>query len=230
MVSKQKQTLDAYIRVGVFLEQHPVTGPLTYAGPREVLADVVQRLREFSSAQVSGRVLSRKETSVQARLVQRIVQRHMRPIVAIARRQLDAEAEVQLPSALRLPKVSERATRILLACDGMIEAVRPFEARFVASGLPADFLAQFIAARDELAAALGGRAAHIGTQVGATRGMAVQMRRGRDAVERLDAIVRASFDGDEVTLTRWRAARRVQLVPGGAGTRGDDVPPEAQAA
>jgi len=33
----------------------------------------------------------------------------------------------------------------------------------------------------------------------------VQLRRGRRAVERLDSIVRASFDGDEVTLARWRA-------------------------
>ena len=230
MITKQFQNMESFIRVGDFLEQHPVTGPLTYAGPREVLADVVRRLNEYSGAQQSGRALSRAETLAQARLVQRIVQRHMRPIVAIARRQLDAEAEVQLPSSLRLPKPGARALRVLQACNGMIEAVRPYEALFVARGLPADFLAQFIAARDELAAALGGRAAHIGTQVGATKGMAVQMRRGRDAVERLDAIVRASFDGDEVTLTRWRAARRVQLVAGGAGARGEDETPLEQAA
>jgi hypothetical protein len=58
----------------------------------------------------------------------------------------------------------------------------------------------------------------------------VQLRRGRPAVERFDSIVRVSFDGDEVTLTRWRTARRVQLLPGGVGVRDADVAPAVPAA
>ena len=101
----------------------------------------------------------------------------------------------------------------------MIEAARQFEAVFVANGLPADFLAQFAAARNELERLTGGRATQVCTHVAARTGLQVQMRRGRRAVDRLDAIVRASFRGDDVVLTTWRAAKRVHQVPGGAGAR-----------
>ncbi len=225
MVSKQKQNLETFVRVDVFLEQHPVAGPLTYTGPRETLRDVVRQLREFSGAQFAGRALSQAETSLQRDLIEGIVQEHMRPLVAIARTQIEPDSRVRLPAAIRLPKPGARATRILSASDGMIEAARPYEAQFIANGLPADFLARFTAARDELEKALGGRAAHLGTQVGATRGIAVQLRRGRRAIERLDSIVRASFYRDEVTMTRWRTAKRVQLLPSGVGARDEDETP-----
>lgn len=226
MVAKQKQNLEAFVRVGVFLEQHPVEGPLTYAGPREVLTDVVRRLRELSGSQLAGRALSQAETRLQRELIEGILERHMRPLVTIGRTQIEPDSAVRLPAAIRMPKPGSRATRILAASNGMIEAAQPYEAQFIANGLPADFLARFIAARDELERALGGRAAHVGTQVGATKGLEVQLRRGRRAVARLDSIVRASFFRDEVTLARWRAAKRVQLLPGGVGVRDEDVIPD----
>jgi hypothetical protein len=225
MISNQKQNLEMFVRVGVFMEQHPVPGPLTYTGPRETLADVVRRLREYSGAQVAGRALGQAETRLQHQLIEGIVERHMRPLVAIARTQIEPDSEVRLPVAIRMPAPRARATRILTASDGMIEAARPYEAQFIANGLPADFLARFTAARDELERALAGRAAQLGTQVGATRGIAVQLRRGRRAIERLDSIVRASFYRDEVTMARWRTAKRVQLLPGGVGSRDEDESP-----
>lgn len=69
---------------------------------------------------------------------------------------------------------------------------------------------------------LGGRAAHIGTHVAARKELEVQMRRGRRAIDRLDAVMRASFDGDEVTLAAWRAAKRVRKVPGGSAARASE--------
>jgi hypothetical protein len=42
-------------------------------------------------------------------------------------------------------------------------------------------------------------------------------------VERLDAIVRGSFRGDFITLSAWRGAKRVHLVPGGTGSRVPEV-------
>jgi hypothetical protein len=43
----------------------------------------------------------------------------------------------------------------------------------------------------------------------ARAGLRVELRRGRRAVERLDAGVRASFRGDLMRLTAWRGAKRV---------------------
>ena len=223
MIAQQKQMLETFVRVRAFVAAHPVAGPLSYTGGRETLDEAVLRLREYAGAQITGRELGRAELRRQAQLIKQLFDRHMRPIVAIARAQIEPDSDVRMPAAIRMPKVGARATRILQACDGMIEAARAFEAAFVANGLPADFIARFTNARNELEGVLGGRAAHIGTHVAARTGLAVQMRRGRRAVERLDAVVRASFDDDEVTLAAWRAAKRVQKVPGGAAARVSDA-------
>lgn len=85
-------------------------------------------------------------------------------------------------------------------------------------------LTQLQAARDTLERIMGERATQIGTHVAAQAGLEVQLRRGRRAVERLDALVRASFRGNEMTLGAWRVVKRVHQMPGGAGSRaGQDV-------
>ena len=45
-------------------------------------------------------------------------------------------------------------------------------------------------------------------------------------MERLDAIVRASYRRDPGVLAAWRSAKRVQKTPGGAGSRveSDETP------
>lgn len=227
MMLKQKQTLEAFVRVLAFTDAHPVTGPLGYTAARATLDEVVRRLREHAGAQVSGRELSRGELRRQRQLARQLVDRHMRPIVTIARAQIEPESDVRMPAAIRMPRAGLGVTKLLQACDGMIEAAGPFEAAFVANGLPADFLARFTSARDELEGGLGSRATLVGQHVGARAGLGVQIRRGRRAVDRLDAVVRASFDGDEVTLARWRTAKRVHQLTGGAAARGTDQVPQA---
>ena len=227
MIARQKQMLETFVRVRAFLEAHPVAGPLSYGGAPETLDEVVPRLREYAGAQITGQALSSAELRLQAKLVQQLRDQHMRPIAAIARAQIEPESDVRLPAAIRMPQTGLSVTMILQACDGMIAAARPFEAAFVANGLPADFLARFTSARNALEGMLGGRATLIGTHVGARVGLQVQIRRGRSAIDRLDAVVRASFDGDEVTLARWRAAKRVHQRAGGAAVRGTDEVPQA---
>jgi hypothetical protein len=125
-----------------------------------------------------------------------------------------------MPAALRMPRSGSGVTKVLQANDGMIAAARSFAEVFVAHGLPADFLERFTAARNALEEVAAGRATHVGAHVAARAGMQVQVRRGRRAVGRIDAVVRASFDGDEMTLAAWRAAKRVHQLGGGAGPRG----------
>ena len=42
------------------------------------------------------------------------------------------------------------------------------------------------------------------------------------AVRRIDSVVRASFADDFAVMAAWRVAKRVQLLPGGAGGRGSE--------
>jgi hypothetical protein len=219
MNRSQKQVMDSFVRVRSFVETHPTTGALSDTHARAMLDDVLQRLRTYAGAQVSGRALSRAEVKRQRDQVGVILDRHMRPIVTIARAQIAPASDVGLPAALRMPKLPIGPTKVLAACDGMIEAARQFEAVFIANGLPEDFLAQFVSARDALERVMGDRATQVNAHVAARAGLQVQLRRGRRAVDRLDAIVRASFRGDLVTLTAWRGAKRVHQAPGGVGTR-----------
>ena len=223
MIARQKQMLETCVRVQAFVQEHPVTGPLSYGGAPATLDDVVPRLREHAGAQITGQALSRAELRFQAKMVQQLRDQHMRPIAAIARAQIERDSDVRMPAAIRMPSGSLGVTKILQACDGMIAAARPFEAAFVANGLPADFLARFTAARNELEGVLGGRATLIGTHVGARAGLQVEMRRGRSAIDRIDAVVRAAFAGDDVILARWRAAKRVHQLSGGAARSTDEV-------
>jgi hypothetical protein len=109
-------------------------------------------------------------------------------------------------------------------------AARQFESVFVANGLPADFLAQFENERNALERVMSGRATQVVTHTTARAGLKSQLVRGRRAVERLDAIVRASFRGDITRLSAWRAAKRVHLIAGGAGPRPSESPEEVQRA
>jgi len=230
MIAQQKQMLETLVRVRAFVAAHPVTGPLSYGSAPGTLDEVVPRVREYAGVQVTARALSSAELRAQAKLVQQLRDRHMRPIAAIARAQIEPESDVRLPAAIKMPRAGIGVTKILQACDGMIEAARPFEAVFIASGLPADFLARFTAMRDELEGMLGNRAALVGTHVGARAGLKVQIRRGRSAIDRIDAVVRATFDGDVETLAKWRAAKRVHQLTGPSASRGTDADELQQAA
>jgi hypothetical protein len=226
MKSNQKQTLESFVRIVAFADAHPVTGPLTYAGAREALEQAIRRLRERAGTQVSGRELSRGEARRQQQLVQRLIDRHIRPIIAIAKAQIEPESDVRLPAVMRMPRRKIGVTRLLQSCDGIIDAARSFETILIAHGLPADFLAQFTDARNALETSLGGRATLVSSHVAARAALDAEIRRGRTAVRRIDAVVRASFDGDPAVLAAWRAASRVQLLPGGTGRGGAAAEPQ----
>ena len=218
MYAKQKQVIDSFVRVQSFLADHPAPPPATYAGPAEILDDAVRQLRAYAGDQLYGRLLTTAEVKRQEQQMKRIVDRHMRPIVTIARSLTDVNADIRLQDALKLPKAGIGVAKLLTAADAMIKAARRFEATFVSNGRPADFLAQFEGAVAELNQVLGARGTLLGTYVSAKKGIWVMLRRGRRAVDRLDAVVRVAFEGDDIVLERWRIAKRVQGVRGGGSS------------
>lgn len=216
MQSRQTRNMESNVRVEAFVAAHPVPEPLSYGGDPAALSESIRRQREYAGAEEYGRDLSRGELRRQEQLITKLKAQHMRPIVAIARTQIEPEADARLASALRMPRGSTGPTRMLQKSDTMIEAAKQFESVFIAHGRPADFLARFTAARDALAQTLGGRAVLVGTHVGARKGIEVELRRSRRAVDRIDAVVRDAFANDEVVLARWRAAKRIHRLPAGA--------------
>jgi hypothetical protein len=219
MDERQKERVNTFDRVRAFAGEHPVEGTPNYGSAVATLDDVVPRIRAYAGVAMAGRQLRQVESRRQAEMIARIRTQHLRAIVVIARTQLEPDAEKRLPAAFRMPAVGIRATRMLQVCDAVLEAAKPFEAQFVANGLAPDFLAQLQAARDELAEALHTRSRLIGTHVGARKGLQVQFARGRVAVDRLDAVVRARFASDPTVLAKWRSAKRVHRLRGPSDPR-----------
>jgi len=86
--AKQKQVIESFVRVQAFLRANPAPAPATYAGPAEVLDEPVRQLRSYAGDQVYGQQFSAAELRRQEQVMQRIVDRHIRPIVTIARAQI----------------------------------------------------------------------------------------------------------------------------------------------
>lgn len=214
MLSVQKQIMESFVRVLVFLAANPTTGAASYGKAKEALEGAVSQLRTYAGAQEHGRELSVAEQRRLDKLAARIVTRHMRPIVTIAKSEVNLESDPRVAEALRLPPTAIGITKFIAAATAMIETARKFESVFTANGRPDDFIAQFRGAVDELAEAQAGRALVVNTKIGATAGLRAQLRRGRLAVARLDALVRIAFEENEVVLSQWRAAKRVQALPG----------------
>lgn len=240
METKQKQQIEALGRVQAFLDAHPSDGELPFTSARAMLDDTVSQLRALAGTQERGR--DRSRGGVQRLRDQKalLLDRYIRPVVTIARAQIDPASDAGVPAELRMPKLPIGPTALLAKCDAMIEVGRQHTAMFTAHGLPEDFFTRFTAARNELARILHERVTQVNAHVAARAGLTVQLRRGRRAIERLDALVRAAFRGDAMTLTAWRTAKRVQQQPGGsarvvAEREQDEVPasvsaPQAQAA
>jgi hypothetical protein len=223
MQTKQKQVWESFFRVRAILAAHPPSGSQAFGVAMRVFDAVLARLREHGATQSSALALRRAESARLEQLIRRLRDRHMRPIVTTARAELDAGSDVRLPEALRMPATKLGVTRMLQASDGMIEAATPFSATLIARGLPVDFLQRFRLARNELELSAARHATLHGAYLAAGKGLQVELRRGRLEVDRLDALLRASFEGDEAVLAAWRAAKRVHRLPVRNGADGEEV-------
>ena len=212
MERKQKQVIDSYQRVQTFLDEHPAPPPYDYSRPKLVLDEVVAQLGEHSSDQLYGRQLGQAERRRQDVLVRRLRDQHLRPIVTIARASFADQPGIE--KALRMPRTGLTIVGLLAAASAIRDAATQYEPSFVKNGRPADFLEQLSAAIEGVRKSEDLHARNVGRRVGAKAGLAQELRRGRKAVEMLDAIVRAAFEGNDVALAAWRAARRVRGIPG----------------
>lgn len=216
MDKRQKQAIDAYRRVQRFLVSNPVLSPASYAKPKEMLDGVIARLTELSVAQVDGKRESVAETQRLASLVRKLRDRHLKPLVALARAHIADKEGIE--KVLKLPNGALAPLYQLAEARQMRDAARRYATEFVKFGRPEDFIEQLSAAIDAVENALGGRAAQAGTHIGARAAIEAELRLGRQVVEVLDTIVNVAFEDDVKSLAAWRAAKRIQALPGGAAS------------
>jgi hypothetical protein len=229
MLARQKQAVEAYERVQDFLSANPAPAGTSYARPKALLDETIARLTEHRTDQVVGGRLSRAERNREQALCTALRELHLKPISKIAKATLADSPGID--KALKMPRSGISTTKLIDEAKAMIDAVRQYSPTFVANGRPEDFLARLDAAIEELRGAMLGKARNFGTKVGAKAGLEQEIKRGRSAVEMLDAIVTTVFAGDRERLAKWRIAKRVRAIPGGGavaatgGTADENVTP-----
>jgi hypothetical protein len=216
MQSRQKQSIEAYLRVKDFLEQNPLPPPGSYGAPKEILDEVVARLTDHGNAQATGGRLSKADAQLQKTLRAELREQHLKPINKIAKATLRGSPAID--KALKLPK-PQRATTLLLAdASAFRTAGQLYEATFVKNGRPADFLEKLDGMIARLRQSMVGQGRNVGSKVGGKQGLKDEIVRGRDAVEMLDAIVSTTFVGQGVVLAKWENAKRIRSTSGGGRT------------
>jgi hypothetical protein len=216
MLARQKQAIEAYRRVQVFLANHPPPESPGYVLQKKEIDEVVATLSEHSVSQLTGGRLTQAEVARQRALRKTLREDHLRPIAKIARATLAKAPGIE--RALKMPGYTLGTLRLVNEAKAMRDAAAQYVPQFVDAGRPADFLEQLDKSVEPLLESMTGHSLNLGRKVGARAGIDLEISRGRRAVEVLDTIVTTAFRGNSNVLANWQNARRVQAVPGAGAT------------
>jgi hypothetical protein len=215
MLARQRQAIEAYQRVQAFLNDHPPPESPGYVKQKRSFDGVVARLVDHAANQVTGRRMRRAEVARQVAVRRTLREEHLGPIAQIARATLaDAPG---IDKALRMPDYYIGPLKLVAEARAMRAAAELYEAQFVRAGQPDDFLERLDRATDALRQSVLSTSRELGRQVGATAGLEMEIRRGRQLVDIIDTIVRDAFYDNKALLAEWRSAKRVRAVASGGG-------------
>ena len=214
MKQKQQRQLDSLRRVQDYLNVHAAElGSAVSAGVKQQLDDAITQLDAFDNAQGSTRLELDGLISRRRALQAELRQRHMVPIAAFARARLQGVPDF---AALTSTGWKLGPSRLVAAARAMATAATPHLDALVSNGFPPDTITQLVTAAEAVSSAMAERASTHVRRVGATKGIEEQLRRGREAVAVLRAVVGKQAAGDFVLLAGWRVAHRVTAKSGAA--------------
>jgi hypothetical protein len=225
MNATQNRTLQSFRRVRRFVDTLPKEGtPSSLATATGLLDGAITTLTRHAVMQDLAVRVGQHDTRQVAALRTELRAVHMQPIAKMARALLrDVPG---LERALRLPDTHVSTELLLQAAEAMADAAAPHSATLVRHGLPATFLDEFREAIAAVRETVDSRSAQRVSRVGATVGVRQELRRGRKAVQLLDAVVGRSLAGDPSRLAEWRRAMRVgQEGVGGSAASGEPDAP-----
>jgi hypothetical protein len=219
--------LDAFKRVQTFLAALPSTvADVTLTPLREEFAAIVNRLTSQGVVQESAEILRRNGTRNKKVPTRALRQRHMKRVADLATIHL-----IGIPSTkLQLPSPLATSAAMVRAACAMADTIEPYaEVLVKRAGLPADFVAQLRTAAQKVEETISGRSTNKGRKVNATRGVRLQLARGREVVKAIDTILTPELEQEPNQLREWRVTKRVALLggPRTASSVVEDSPPAA---
>lgn len=214
MKTHQQYRIDALHRSKDFLDSNvaAVTGLADSEGKKQLDASITALAGFTNQQEWANRYMAGRKGRERALAVD-LVEKHMRPLATFARARLRS-----VPDVAALAKRSMKGTgaAIVREARGMATAAAPHVATLVAGGFPADVITQLGAAADALEAALADRANAKVERITSTRGIAEELKAGREAVAMLHAVVGRQLASNPTLLAGWNGARRVTSKPGTA--------------
>jgi hypothetical protein len=207
MQRNERSTLDTFQRVKEFLSQHPLANePDTLGAQAAELDDVIQRLSSEVVQQDSAIRFTRVHTGQERLLAETLYADHLQPISRIAR---GVFGKTGMDKAFRLPRQNVTVT-LVAAARAMAVAAENERDVLVRHGLAQGFIEALKAAADALEVKRTDKTASARRRTTATASVQDQLKRGRNAVRMLDAVLLPRFRKDPQLLAAWKSAKRVR--------------------
>ena len=236
MKATQRKKLATFVKAITFIETHPpilANAPPGFAKQVGTLTTVVATISQLAPDRGSGKPAKAATQRAVLREALRVGQ--LLPLRAVAR--VIGKQVAGLPQLVNVKK-SAGTQALLDAAKATVRDLTPYEAQFIAEGMPVDFLAQ-LTARIQAVEAAG--QANVVASMARTRARGALKQaftQGNDALTLADGIIRHLCNADPIlgppTLMTWntivsprgKAYQTVTTVV--TGTEGDvTTPPSA---
>jgi hypothetical protein len=202
----------ALLRAQRFITEHmaQLTGAVDLTVVLQRLATVIANLSTHAFDQDSNYRSAKGETEKQRQLRLKLRNEQMSPIAAVARHYFRTVPEFK---ELQMPPRSAKGGAFIASASAMIHAASTYKTELLARGLPSDFLEQFQATFKTFEGSLMDREQNLNQRKGATKGLGLEVKEGRNVLKVLDASVRRALSEDGALLGTWDAARAIHQRP-----------------
>ncbi|HKW12157.1 MAG TPA: hypothetical protein VJO33_17355 [Gemmatimonadaceae bacterium] len=211
MNAHDKRVSQSFRGVEVWVDAHTALIPPEAAGQVEALRRVNQRLAQYVIDQEHQDRTGIGGTVTVQQLRQELWQNHLVPIAAMARSVVPITPELAV--ALRVPRPTVDVEKVLASANAIAKIGDANREVLVQHGLPTNFVEELRAGAATLQAAMEERRKVKSSRVGATKGIATELKTGRLVVQTLDIVFTRVLRAQPGLLAEWRNTKRVTIKP-----------------
>ncbi len=182
----------------------------TVAKHVEALTAIVDRLTSHAVEQESRDRAARSATVKKGRLARELRFEYLRPIARAAKSLFPNDLEMR--RALQMPPFRDHE-RLLATAYAVADRVQQHTQKFVDRGFAPDFVERLRKAGDAFKAAIDTRSVDVGRRAASTAGQLEELRRGREVVRLLEAMITPRLADSPDQLAEWQSLTRFSRVP-----------------
>ena len=206
MQTKTKRDLQVLRRVHDYLGRRaPKLTIGDLQAQTEALGGIVDRLTQHAGEQDVRDRAAQSRTRAKQVLMTKLRVVYMRPITRLATAIFPTDGELRKALTTPGPVDDEK---LLAAAYGMADRASQFEKYLIAAGFAPDFLARMRETTDACREAITRRSAELGLRSASTTGLLDELRRGRQVVQLIDAMLAPALETQPDQLAEWRSIAR----------------------